>query len=79
MIRKGLQWAVMAFVFPLLCAYKVSLVWSTRDGSVEAYSQLLAALPGRFGVLVRAAFFFESLVRVRPHGFHRFRSALVKS
>ena len=61
MIRKGLQWAVMAFVFPLLCAYKVSLVWSTRDGSVEAYSQLLAALPGRFGVLVRAAFFSRVL------------------
>ena len=57
MFRKGLHWAAMAAILPLLAVYGVARSVFGADAAVESTSQWIAVVPGPVGVALRAAFF----------------------
>lgn len=60
-MRKLCHFVAVVAIAPLLICYGVSRAVLGADAAVEGASQFLACLPGRLGVLLRAAFFSKVL------------------
>jgi len=65
-------------IFPLLVAYWVFRAIFGADAAVEEASQVLAMIPGRIGVLMRAVFFSHVLSQCDPTVFIGFGALLTK-
>jgi virginiamycin A acetyltransferase len=79
MIRSGLFRVATVLILPLLAFYKVTAHFVGSDASVEFFSQVVAMLPGRFGVVVRSAFFSRVLSECDQTVFIGFGSLLSKA
>jgi acetyltransferase-like isoleucine patch superfamily enzyme len=66
-------------IAPLLICYGISKAFMGADAAVEGSSQILACMPGRLGVLVRAVFFSKVLSQCDPTVFIGFGALLTKS
>ena len=60
-MRSFVHFLVLVAIAPLLVCYGISKSILGADAAVEGSSQFLACLPGRLGVILRAAFFSRVL------------------
>jgi acetyltransferase-like isoleucine patch superfamily enzyme len=78
-VRKFARFLAALAIAPLLLFYRISRAVVGADAAVEGSSQLLSCMPGRLGVLLRAAFFSKVLSRCDPTVFIGFGALLTKS
>ena len=79
MIRSGLHRVATVLILPLLAFCKLMALFVGSDASVEVFSQILAMLPGRMGVVLRSAFFSRVLSECDQTVFIGFGSLISKA
>lgn len=78
-MRSFVYFLVLVAIAPLLLCYGISKAVMGADAAVEGSSQILACMPGRLGVLLRAVFFSKVLSQCDPTVFIGFGALLTKS
>ncbi len=78
-MRKLVHFLAVVAIAPLLVCYGVTRAISGADAAVEGASQFLACLPGRLGVMLRAAFFSRVLSKCDTTVFIGYGALLTKS
>jgi acetyltransferase-like isoleucine patch superfamily enzyme len=78
-VRKAVRFLAVVAIAPLLVCFWVARLLSGADAAVEGASQFLACLPGRVGVLLRAAFFSRVLSKCDPTVFIGYGALLTKA
>lgn len=78
LIVKAVRFLATVAIFPLLVAYWILSTIVGADVAVEEASQVLAMIPGRIGVCLRASFFSKVLAHCDPTVFIGFGALLTK-
>ncbi len=78
-MKKLVRFLALVAIAPLLLCYGFTRMLSGADVAVEGASQFLACLPGRVGVLLRAAFFSRVLSECDPTVFIGYGALLTKA
>lgn len=79
MVRHGVHAIATVLIFPLLVVHGVSKLVNGQDAAMEGFSQALAMIPGRIGVVLRAAFFSRVLSQCDHTVFIGFGALLTKA
>lgn len=77
-MKKFVCFLALVAVAPLLVCHGISRAIMGDDAAVEGSSQILACMPGRLGVLLRAVFFSRVLSKCDPTVFIGFGALLTK-